>query len=302
MKRTDRPKFMATLAHKDAVAGLLFILPWLIGTIYFFIKPFVTVILYSFFEVPNTGALLDGEFAGFRVFQRVFTEDTTFIRSFFESILGIFGTSVFIIFFSIFVALILKSKFHGRTLVRAIFFLPVIIATGPVLDIINGESIAQLMMSGESASMMFQATSMEDILVQIGLSEEITTMFSTLVSEIFNLSWKSGIQILLFLAGLQNVPNHLYEAADVEGASGWEKFWRITFPMVTPILLLNTIYTVIDGFTDYSNTIIRQIVGQTQSLHLSYAAALGTSYFLVVFLIIIVIYLIINRRAFYMQK
>ena len=216
--------------------------------------------------------------------------------------MGIFGTSVFIIFFSIFVALILKSKFHGRTLVRAIFFLPVIIATGPVLDIINGESIAQLMMSGESASMMFQATSMEDILVQIGLSEEITTMFSTLVSEIFNLSWKSGIQILLFLAGLQNVPNHLYEAADVEGASGWEKFWRITFPMVTPILLLNTIYTVIDGFTDYSNTIIRQIVAQTQSLHLSYAAALGTSYFLVVFLIIIVIYLIINRRAFYMQK
>ena len=293
---------MATLAHKDAVAGLLFILPWLIGTIYFFIKPFVTVILYSFFEVPNTGALLDGEFAGFRVFQRVFTEDTTFIRSFFESILGIFGTSVFIIFFSIFVALILKSKFHGRTLVRAVFFLPVIIATGPVLDIINGESIAQLMMSGESASMMFQATSIEDILVQIGLSEEITTMFSTLVSEIFNLSWKSGIQILLFLAGLQNVPNHLYEAADVEGASGWEKFWRITFPMVTPILLLNTIYTVIDGFTDYSNTIIRQIVAQTQRLHLSYAAALGTSYFLVVFLIIIVIYLIINRRAFYMQK
>lgn len=158
------------------------------------------------------------------------------------------------------------------------------------------------MMSGESASMMFQATSMEEILVQIGLSEEITTMFSTLVSEIFNLSWKSGIQILLFLAGLQNVPNHLYEAADVEGASGWEKFWRITFPMITPILLLNTIYTVIDGFTDYSNTIIRQIVSQTQSLHLSYAAALGTSYFLVVFLIIIVIYLIINRRAFYMQK
>ena len=293
---------MATLSHKDAVAGLLFILPWLIGTIYFFIKPFVTVILYSFFDVPNTGSLRDSTFAGLSVFKRVFTEDTTFIRSFFESILGIFGTAVFIIFFSVFVALILKSKFHGRTLVRAIFFLPVIIATGPVLDIINGESIAQLMMSGESASMMFQATSMEEILVQIGLSEELTTMFSTLVNEIFNLSWKSGIQILLFLAGLQNVPNHLYEAADVEGASGWEKFWRITFPMITPILLLNTIYTVIDGFTDYSNTIIRQIVSQTQSLHLSYAAALGTSYFLVVFLIIIVIYLIINRRAFYMQK
>lgn len=82
MNKSEKRKFMATLSHKDAVAGLLFILPWLIGTIYFFIKPFVTVILYSFFEVPNTGALRDSEFAGFRVFQRVFTEDTTFIRSF----------------------------------------------------------------------------------------------------------------------------------------------------------------------------------------------------------------------------
>lgn len=104
MKRTDRPKFMATLAHKDAVAGLLFILPWLIGTIYFFIKPFVTVILYSFFEVPNTGALLDGEFAGFRVFQRVFTEDTTFIRSFL-SLYWVFSVLPFLLYFSVFLLL-----------------------------------------------------------------------------------------------------------------------------------------------------------------------------------------------------
>ncbi len=291
-----------SLTGKDSLAGFLFVLPWLIGTLYFFVKPFVTVILYSFHDVPSSGYLSESSFVGWDVFKRVFTTDTTFIRRFFESIAGIFTTAIFVIFFSMFVALILKSEFRGRTLVRAIFFLPVIIATGPVMNIINSESIAQSLMAGESTSVMFQVTSIEDLLIQIGLSRELTQTFSTMVSEIFNLSWKSGIQILLFLAGLQNVPHHLYEAADVEGASGWEKFWLITFPMITPILLLNTIYTVIEGFTDYSNDIVQMIVAQTQDLNLSYAAALGTSYFTVVFLIIIVIYFIINRRSFYMQK
>jgi ABC-type sugar transport system permease subunit len=94
----------------------------------------------------------------------------------------------------------------------------------------------------------------------------------------------------------------LYEAAQVEGASRWESFWRITFPMIAPILLLNVIYTIIDGFTDFSNTIIKMIVKLTQDLNLSYASALGTSYFLVVFVMIMVIYLIINRRTFYIEK
>ena len=300
MKRPALKRLFSGKEHLDAWAGILFLLPWAFGTIFFFLKPFLTVFWYSFNEVDSIGNTV--KFVGFQNFYQVFTQDTTFVRSFFESIAGIFGTAIFIIFFSLFVALILKSKFHGRTLVRAIFFLPVIIATGPVLDIINGESIAQLLISGNATSTMFQTTSLEGILNQMGLSENITAAFSELISQIFNLSWKSGIQILLFLAGLQNVPSHLYEAADVEGASGWEKFWRITFPMITPILLLNTIYTVIDGFTDYSNTIIELIVSQTRKLNLSYSAALGSSYFLVVFLIIIVIYLIINRRTFYMQK
>jgi ABC-type sugar transport system permease subunit len=143
---------------------------------------------------------------------------------------------------------------------------------------------------------------MQALLLQMGLPEVITTAFNTVISSIFNLSWKSGIQILLFLAGLQTIPAHLYEAARVEGASRWEEFWRITFPMLTPILLLNTIYTVIDGFTDYANPVTRLIVSHTQKLYLSYGAALGVTYFLSVFLIVLVIYLILNRRTFYLEK
>lgn len=288
---------------KDSLAGIFFLLPWLIGTLFFFVRPLIMVFFYAFNEVsfPDGGGVAYNA-VGFQSFKSVFTQDTTFIRSFFESIAGIFSNTLFIIFFSIFVALILKSKFKGRTLVRAIFFLPVIIATGPVLEIINSDSIARLLMSGERATTMFQTTSMETVLIQIGLPEIITTTFTAVVSGIFNLSWKSGIQILLFLAGIQNIPVHLYEAAEVEGASFWEKFWRITFPMLTPILLLNTVYTVIDGFTDYQNVITKLIVTHTQRLNLSYAAALGSTYFLTVFLIVLVIYVLLNRKTFYLEK
>lgn len=291
-----------TNALRDARAGLLFVLPWLIGTLAFFIRPFVQVFYYAFHEVSfPDGVITYGPF-GTDSYVRVFTEDTTFVRSFFESILGIFTQSVYVIFFSLFVALILKSGFRGRTLVRAVFFLPVIVATGPVLEIINGDTLAQTMMSGDRTADLFAAGSLGEVLLEMGLSAELIGAFNGIIDGIFNLSWQSGIQILLFLAALQGVPGHLYEAAQVEGASRWESFWRITLPMITPVLLLNVVYTVIDGFTSFGNTIIKLIVSQTQKLHLSYAAALGTSYFLVVFAIILIVYAVMSRFTFYQER
>lgn len=289
-------------ARRDARAGLLFVLPWIIGTIFFFVKPLAQVFYYSFHEVTFPDGLMEYGAFGLDTYIKVFTEDTTFVRSFFESIAGIFTQAIYVIFFSLFVALILKSKFHGRALVRAVFFLPVIVATGPVLAIINGETLAQNMMSGDRTAELFATGSIGDVLLQMGLSAEIISTFNGIINGIFDLSWQSGIQILLFLAALQSVPGHLYEAAQVEGASGWESFWRITFPMITPVLLLNVVYTVIDGFTSFSNTIIKLIVSQTQKLSLSYAAALGVSYFLVVFIIILIVYAIMSRFTFYQEK
>ena len=289
-------------ALQDARAGLLFVLPWLIGTLAFFVRPFVQVFYYAFHEVSfPDGVMAYGPF-GTDTFVRVFTEDTAFVRSFFESILGIFTQSIYVIFFSLFVALILKSEFCGRTLVRAVFFLPVIVATGPVLEVINSDTLAQTLMSGDRTADLFASGSLGEVLLDMGLSAELISTFNGIIDSIFDLSWQSGIQILLFLAALQGVPGHLYEAAQVEGASRWESFWRITLPMITPVLLLNVVYTVIDGFTSFGNTIIKLIVSQTQKLHLSYAAALGTSYFLVVFVIILLVYAVMSRFTFYQER
>lgn len=303
MDKANRKKRKSvTLERKDSLAGFLFTLPWLIGLIYFFVYPFILDVFYSFNDVSFESGSMKYTAVGWTNYYNVFTSSPDFIRGFFESIGGIFIDTVFITFFAIFIALILKSEFKGRVLVRAIFFLPVIIGSGPILSIINGDSVAQQLMTGGRTSMLFDVSSMEDILVGMGLPYKVSEFFLSIINDIFNLSWRSGIQILLFLSGLQGVPPHLYEAAEVEGASKWESFWRITFPMITPILLLNVIYTLIEGFTDFNNTIISSIVSYTRNLNLSYGAALGVCYFLIIFVLIMLVYLILNRKTFYIEK
>ncbi len=302
MAKVNKEKSKGTLEKKESLAGFLFTLPWFIGLLYFFIYPFALDIFYSFNEVKFDGGEMQYSPIGWSNYYSVFTSSPDFIRGFFESIGTIFIDTVLIIFFSIFIALILKSEFRGRTFVRAVFFLPVIIASGPIISIINGDSIAQELLSGGRTSMLFDVSSMQDILLGMGLPYKVIEFFLGIINDIFNLSWRSGIQILLFLAGLQGVPSHLYEAAEVEGATKWESFWRITFPMITPILLLNVVYTLIEGFTDFNNTIISSIVSFTRNLNLSYGAALGVCYFFIIAIIIAIVYLALNRKTFYVEK
>lgn len=289
-----------SLSIKDSIAGYFFLLPWLLGLVFFFIRPFLQVVWYSINKVSFTDSgKLVYDFAGFSHYKRLFFEDSEFLPVFFNSLTQIISNVVFITFFSVFVALLLNKKFKGRSLVRAIFFLPVIIASGVVVEIINNESIARLLMSGNRTSTLFQAGSLSDLFVQMNIPQNIIDTFNSFITNIFNLSWKSGIQILLFLAGLQTVPPHLYEAADVEGCTKWEKFWLITFPMITPVLLLNVIFTVIDAFNDYNNKLIRMIVNLTQRLTLDYGAAMGLVYFTAVLIIIGWVYLFINKKVHY---
>ncbi|MFQ8952152.1 MAG: ABC transporter permease subunit, partial [Oscillospiraceae bacterium] len=78
-----------------------------------------------------------------------------------------------------------------------------------------------------------------------------------IINSMFDLTWQSGVQILLLLSAINNIPSSFYEAAVMDGATAWEKFWKITFPTVTPTLLVSVIYTVIDGFTDYDNKVMQ---------------------------------------------
>jgi len=279
--------------------GFAFISPWVIGFIFLFARPLIKSLVYTFnkLQIQPNGLIM--EFAGFENYRYAFTEDPVFIRLLVESIGNILYQVPLILVFSLFVAVILNQKFRGRFLARGVFFLPVIIASGVIINILRGDTLSAEILSGERVSFLFEVTAFEQMLIQAGLREDLVLFFTSLTNQIFELSWKSGIQILVFLAGLQTIPGSLYEASAMEGATPWETFWKVTFPMISPMIILNLVYSIIDNFSDYTNQVLRLINQHSQNLNMAYSATLAWIYFIVVFVIVGIVYAIVNRHVFY---
>ena len=299
MKRSGRPARRLSLEKRRSIAGILFISPWIVGFLALFLRPLVSSFVYSISDMKITTDGLVMHYSGFSGYLRAFVSDLYFVRYLTAQITSMLYNVPIILTFSLFMAVILNGEFRGRTFVRSVFFLPVIAGSGVVLSIMQGDAMSQSIISGSRSSMLFQTTALQQILLQSGLSQDVVNYFNSILSNIFVLTWKSGLQIVLFLSGLKTIPQPLYEAADIEGATKWEAFWKITFPMISPILILNLIYTIIDGFTDYSNKVMTYIYSFAKMLNFSYSAVLSWIFFLIVFLIVGIAYTIINRRVVY---
>lgn len=285
--------------QQKARAGFFFILPWIVGTIIFFLIPLLQSIQYSFGSIKPTDTGYRVDFVGLSNFRFIFNNDPYFWPKAFDELRDMLIQTPIIVLFSLFIAILLNQKFHGRTFIRAMFFLPVIIANGVVITIITGDIFSDVVMSNASSSQLFQSDFLKGLLLESGISESFVTALTGVVDSIFELIWRTGVQNLIFIAGLQTVSPSMYEAATVEGATGWESFWKITFPMLSPMILLNVIYTIIDGFTDYSNTVMAYIGTQNANMKLELGSAMAWVYFLAVMLILAVVYAIINRRVVY---
>ena len=187
---------------------------------------------------------------------------------------------VVILIFSLFIAVILNQNFRGRTLARSIFFLPVLIATGPVISIINGDMTSQGISDASQFSTLFKTDLVSELMEFLGLyniNQTVTELIETITSDVLNLVWNSGIQILIFLSALQNIPPSAKEAASMEGATAWEFFWKITFPMISPMILANLIYTVIDTFIDSENPVMSLVLAQSRALKYGLSAAMDAA-------------------------
>ena len=302
MGKQHRVSRLRTIAHARANAGRTFILPWFIGIILFFLIPFVTSIVYSFHDLSFAdGGRLTLDFVGFDNFAYAFTKDPDFMTVLGRTVLDIIYQVPIIVFFALFIAIILTQNFRGRVIFRAIFFLPVIITSGVIIYILNQDAFSGMISSSNgSSAMMFQSSGLADMLIESKVPTVITSYVSTIINNIFNLTWKSGVQILLFIAALKNISSSLYEAAKVEGASGWETFWKISFPMISPILFANIIYTIIDSFTDYNNYIIQMINNAAFSqIRYGYSSAISWIYFIVIFIIILIVSFIVGKKVYY---
>lgn len=291
----DKKRRPMSYERRKQYIGLLYVLPWIIGLLYFFISPLIFSIVNSFSQMDVTSVGYQFTFKGWQYYYSSLFIDQTTIPQIVSSVGELLYNVPMVLIFSVFIAVILNQKFRGRLLLRAIFFLPLITTGGVVMKIITGDGMAQSMMNGTAGSALFQVTSIEDMLLSSGLPREITTFVFTFINDIFGLIWRSGIQILLILAGLQTVSPAMYEAASIEGATGWETFWKITLPTLYPVLTLVTVYTVIDSFVDTNNPVMNKIISAAQSLNFGVSSALAWIYFVVVAVVVAVVMLIARK-------
>ena len=299
--------------RKKHLYGYGFIGLWFIGTVWLFIIPVIKSIEYSFsnammhdkadaLAAGYTSAGIHTEWNNFANYIKAFTGDPDFPKNLVESIGQIIPQAFVIMIFSLFIAIMLNQKFRGRTFARAIFFLPVLIATGPIITVINGDMASQGISGATQFSALFKTDLVSELMQFVGINNinpKFTEAIESLTSDVLNLVWNSGIQILIFLSALQNIPPSAKEAANMEGATAWEFFWKITFPMISPMILANLIYTIIDAFVATDNKVMNLILKNSRLGDYGYSAAMAWIYFAIIGAILGIVVLIVNRFVYY---
>ena len=289
-----------SLEQKRARTGYVFILPWLLGLLFFFAVPILTSLMYSFSHVTIVQGGVNTRFAGLSYYKNALFSDERFIPLLVAALKEIAIQVPIIIIFALFISVMLNAEFYGRGLVRSIFFLPLMLSSSVLLSIINSDSYSGDV-TGSSSVFMVSSFSIGDILTQAGLPSGLIKYLTSVIDSIFTMTWQSGVQIILFLAALQSIPPSLKEAASVEGATAWEYFWKITVPMISPMILVNIAFTVIDTFTSYSNGVMEFVTSQAANLHYSFSSAVTWIYFVVISLILFVVVGLFSRKVFYMN-
>ena len=269
--------------------GFMFILPWLIGFILFFFIPIIQSFIYSLSTIQITDKGLATDFIAFENFRYLIKEDPEYLKLLQSSIVSFVYSLPLIMIISIVLALVLNQKFKGRVLFRALFFLPVIIATGVVMDLVFTTTSDSSTALGVSDSITANMFSVEGIIQSLDLPSKIALYIKNAVSNIFDLIWSCGIQIILFIAGLQSIPTSIYEASKVEGATKWEEFWFITFPQLSRVTLLVAIFTMLELFTDKRNLMMSKAYTMMSSAIYDETSAMLWFYFAVVAVIMAVV-------------
>ncbi len=306
-----------SLAKSKARSGWVFIAPFLIGFLLLYLPIIVESIQFSFNSIkilPGGGYNLN--WVGFENYSYALFESTDFVQTLVTSIGQLLFNVPAVVVFSLFVAVLLNQKMRGRAIFRAIFFIPVIVATGIVEYIDTLDQLATTMgevsteaSSGISASTggaatensLISAMDVEAFLQGMAIGRGLTKYVVQIVENVYDIINKSGVQMLIFLAGLQSISPAIYESCQMDGATSWEMFWKITFPMISPMILVNAVYTVIDSFTSQDNKMMTLIAAEYEKSQV-HATAMSWIYFLVVILILLLVAAIMGGYVFYQRR
>lgn len=296
---------LAGLQKRKAIAGYLFILPFILGFLMFMLKPMADSLYMSFCNVTLNPGNVVKEWCGLYNFKFAFRADPNYATDLGDELLRMLLYSCGIMVFSFFVALLLNQEFKGRALVRAIFFLPVILNSGVILGLEeNNYLMAQLANTVEDATAGISITgALEEVLRTAGVGVRAYEWVFEIIDNIYDIAVASGIQIIIFLSGLQTISRSMYEAADIEGCTKWESLWKITFPMISSMFLVNWIYTVVDFCMRSDNAVMKTIQNiMVVSLDYGKASAMSWTYFGIIALFVALTSFFISKGVYYYEN
>lgn len=278
-----KKKRSLSLRTKNSLKGLVFVTPFIIGLLAFFIYPLFFSLRIS---VAQKVEILGMKLSGFTIysFKRAFVEDSEFLPTFASTVKYTLTTFPLTIVLSLIIAIILNKNIKGRGLFRVIFFIPFLLGSGEIMTQILNQGVDRAVLN-----IMDGRIIPYNVLSYFGsnIVEIVQNVFGTLVTVL----WRSGVQILLFLAGLQSISPSLYEAARIDGATEWELFWKVTIPMISPMMLLNLVYTIVDSFTSIDNELLGYIrTYGFSNAEFSYASALAWIYFAFIGVLVAIIF------------
>ncbi len=299
-----------SLTTKSGLYGYIFILPFIIGLAFIFLPSIVESLYYSFCNVQIGFGSVEATFVGLENFKTAFLSDVEYRTILLDTVRGTIIDTIIIMFFSFFISNILNQKFKGRGLARTLFFLPVILSTG-IIAAADASQAAQMQMSeiGSSVSSAFGGEALaaffdlEGMLTSMNLPEGLTSIIVYAIDNTYTIVNRSGVQILIFLSALQGISPSIFEAASIEGATPWEEFWKITFPMITPMILVNIVYTVVDSFTNPNYGMLEYVEKEAFSFNkMGYSSAVSWVYFLIVVLLLGIVFKVMQKRITYLNS
>lgn len=289
-------KRKSSLLRRREYYGYFFILPLIIGVLFIFIPNLYHTLQYSVSSLELGKKGYDAAFEGFSQYKAAFTKDANFVPYLVTELKSFLTDVPVITIFSMFIAVLLNGKFHGRTAARLIFFIPVILSTGIISSIESSTDLLANVEAGMASSDTSLVSGLSNMLLQMNLPKFIIDIIGSAISGIYSVVQRSGMQIFILLTGLQQIPNSLYEAAQVEGCNGWESFWKITFPMMGPHIRISIVYTIVD-LTSRTDTVLAKYINLLafRSNMFSLGTAMYVIYLLIVLVIVAIVLFVLNR-------
>jgi ABC-type sugar transport system permease subunit len=283
-------KKIFNMAFKQSITGLIFVTPWILGFIIFFLYPLYQSIIFSFSKVTITAKGRNVSFSGLKNFKYFFSKDPYFIERLLEFFKGIILEVPLILVFSLTLALLLNQKIKLKGLFRTLFFLPIIVVSGPVMNMLLNEGSSTIPLIEQYGIFNIINNNFPGFLV-----EPITTLFNQLIL----ILWYSGVPILIFFAGLQKIDIALYEASSIDGASSWISFWKIVMPAIRGMILINAIYIIVFLATSEINEVIiwiRESMLDASNRGFGIASAAAWIYSISIALLLLVSYFMFGRE------